>query len=99
MKIKLKAQKPYNFDLSCMVFSDGDPQIRKYDEGEFWQVLNVNNELILINVKSSENADEPELSIELKSDEDIFDEDIEIFLNLRTRFFLIRPRILTVAVC
>jgi len=60
-----------------MVFSDGDFQIRKYEEGKFWQVLMINNKLIFIKVKSSRNADELELSIELKSNEDIFDTDIE----------------------
>lgn len=52
MKTFIKAQKPYNFDLSCLIFADGDIQIRKYNEGKFWQVLRVNNKLIYVSVKS-----------------------------------------------
>lgn len=87
MKITIKAQKPYNFDLSCMVFSDGDTQIRKYEKGKFWQVLRVNNKLIYISVESSGNVEESELSVELKSNGNISDEDKEPVKNIVSKMF------------
>ncbi|HML04209.1 MAG TPA: DNA-3-methyladenine glycosylase [Methanobacterium sp.] len=87
MKLTIEAQKPYNFDLSCNVFSDGDPQIRKYEEGKFWQVLDLNSKLIYISVKSSGTVEDPELVLELKSNEDISDEDKEYVLKIILKMF------------
>lgn len=87
MKMTVKAQKPYNFDLSCMVFSDGDPQIRKYEENKFWQVLRVNNKLIYISIESSGAVEEPELNVELKSNENISEEDKESVRNIVSKMF------------
>ena len=63
-------------------FSDGDHQIRKYEKMKFWQVLRINNKLIYVSVKSSGNVDKPELSVELKSDGTISDEDSKIALKI-----------------
>jgi DNA-3-methyladenine glycosylase II len=87
MQTTIKAQKPYNFDLSCRTFSDGDPQIRKYEKMKFWQVLRVNNKLIYISVKSSGNVDEPELVFELKSNGNISDEDKELTSKIVSNIF------------
>lgn len=87
MKTIIKAKRPYNFDLSCRIFSDGDPQIRKYEKMEFWQVLRVNNKLIYISVKSSGNVDKPELVFELKSNGNISDEDKELTLKIVSNIF------------
>ena len=75
MKIFIKAQSPYDFDLSCLVFSDGDDQIRKYADGRFWQVLRVNDKLIQVTVESVGNVLKPVLSVELKSNDHISDDD------------------------
>ena len=75
MRTFIKAQEPYNFDLSCLIFADGDNQIRKYDEGKFWQVLRVNDKLIQVTVESVGKVDEPVLSVELKSNDQISDDD------------------------
>jgi DNA-3-methyladenine glycosylase II len=69
MKITVKARKPYDFDLSCRVFSEGDPQIRTYENKKFWQILRVNNTLIYVEITSSGTVEEPELSVEIKSEE------------------------------
>ena len=78
METTIKVQKPYNFDLSARIFAEGDPQIRKYENGIFWQVLEINNKLILIKIESSKNPDKSELLVELKSDESISDEYMEL---------------------
>lgn len=75
MILELKPFYPFNFDLSARIFADGDPQIRKYENGVFWQVLEIHDKLILIRVKSSKNPDKPELSAELVSNETISEED------------------------
>jgi DNA-3-methyladenine glycosylase II len=75
MTFEIKPIPPFNFELSAKIFSEGDPQIRKYENLIFWQILRINDKLFLIEVTSSENPDKPELFVELKSDEDISDED------------------------
>jgi DNA-3-methyladenine glycosylase II len=67
----MRTAPPFDFDLSAKIFSDGDKQIRKYENGKFWQVFRVNNKLILVIVKALGTVDEPKLSIELKSNEEI----------------------------
>ena len=85
--IKLKPVAPYNFELNARIFTEGDHQISGYDNGKFWQVINVNNILSLIIVKSSGTVEEPELSIELKSDRKLTDEDLKLAENIIISMF------------
>jgi DNA-3-methyladenine glycosylase II len=85
--IKLKPVAPYNFELNARIFTGGDPQISGYENGKFWQVINVNNVLILVIVKSTGTVDEPELSITLKSDKKITDEDLKSAENIIISMF------------
>jgi DNA-3-methyladenine glycosylase II len=64
---------PFAFDLSAKIFSDGDAQIAKYTEGKYWQVLRVNDRLMLIMIRSIGTIEKPELQIELKSNREIPD--------------------------
>jgi DNA-3-methyladenine glycosylase II len=63
----VKALAPFNFDLCAQIFSGGDPDIRIYASGVFHQVLKLNSNLVLIQVKSSGTVEKPELSVTLKS--------------------------------
>jgi DNA-3-methyladenine glycosylase II len=63
----VKALAPFNFDLCAQIFSGGDPEIRIYASGVFHQVLKLNDNLVLIQVKSSGTVEKPELSVTLKS--------------------------------
>ncbi len=74
-KITIEALPPFSFDLSAEIFADGDKQIRKYENGRFWQVLRVNGKLILAIVESVGTVDEPKLSAELQSDKKITEDD------------------------
>jgi DNA-3-methyladenine glycosylase II len=85
--IKLKPVAPYNFELNARIFTGGHPQISGYDNGKFWQVINANDILNLIIVKSSGTVDEPELSITLKSDKKITDEDLKLDENIIISMF------------
>ncbi|MGZ7117429.1 MAG: DNA-3-methyladenine glycosylase family protein [Methanobacterium sp.] len=87
MKTIIKPQEPYNFDLSCTVFRDGNPEIRNYDKGKFWQVIRANNKLIHIEVKSIGDVDKPELSVDMKSNSDISDDDKKSVLKKVSNIF------------
>ena len=67
MRLRIKPVPPFDFDLSATIFSDGDRQIRRYENGRYWQVLHVHNTLILSTITSLGTVDNPELSVELQS--------------------------------
>jgi DNA-3-methyladenine glycosylase II len=54
-----------------MIFSDGDRNIRKYQNGKFWQVIRVDDSLILVTMKALGTVDNPKISVELRSDHKI----------------------------
>ena len=47
MPLILNPVPPYDFTLSTFVFSSGDPQIRRAENGRFWQVIRVGGKLML----------------------------------------------------
>jgi DNA-3-methyladenine glycosylase II len=67
MNLKIKPIPPFDFNLSATIFAGGDPQIRTYDNDKYWQVLRVNDTLVLITLSSVGTIDDPALEIELKS--------------------------------
>jgi DNA-3-methyladenine glycosylase II len=69
--IILKCVPPFNFDLTASLFSNGDSQIRRFDEGKFWQVLRADNQLILATLESSGTTERPEISGKLRSNRKI----------------------------
>ena len=85
MKIKPKA--PFNFDLSANIFSDGDPEIQRYEEGVYWQLINLKRKLILIKIKSSGEVDNPELSVTITPDRDLTKEDISMVRSIVVSIF------------
>ena len=64
----LHPQPPYNFHLSAMIFSGGDPQIRTYENGIFRQVLDIEGTAVLAEVFSRGSTDAPELCITINPD-------------------------------
>jgi DNA-3-methyladenine glycosylase II len=74
-KLILSGVTPYDFDLSVSIFSDGDRQIRKYEDGKFWQVITIDGKLVLVTVKALGTVDHPKLSVELRSDHRISEND------------------------
>ena len=78
MIIKIRPKAPFNFELSAFIFSDGDPQIQKYENGIYWQVINLNEHLFLIKVQSLGSVDEPELSVNINPDNELNKGDIEL---------------------
>ena len=75
MTLTITPVPPFDFPLSATIFSGGDPQIRTYEDGKYWQVVRVNDKLMLITITSLGTVDNPELSVELKSNESISTKD------------------------
>ncbi len=66
-KSRLNPVSPYDFDLSAAIFSSGDKQIRRYENGQFWQVIRLDSKLMLATVRSIGTVDAPELTFTLAS--------------------------------
>jgi len=75
MRLRIKPVPPFDFHLSATIFAGGDLQIRTYENGTYWQVLRAQNTLVLITISSSGTVDNPELSVELQSNEEISNND------------------------
>jgi DNA-3-methyladenine glycosylase II len=74
-KIVVAALPPFSFDLSSEIFSNGDRQIRRSENGRFRQVIRVNGKLFLATVEAAGTVDKPKVHVELKSDSEITAED------------------------
>lgn len=61
MLLQIRPLPPFDFDLSATIFAGGDPQIRTYENGTFWQVLCVQSKLTLGTISSRGTVAEPEL--------------------------------------
>jgi DNA-3-methyladenine glycosylase II len=75
MKIELSPVPPYDFDLSCKIFSEGDAQIRRYEGGAFFQVISSGGRLLLVTLHSYGTVDSPRLQADLDSDMDLSSSD------------------------
>ena len=64
---RLQAVAPFDFDLTAQIFSHGDKQIRTYANGQFSQVLRLNNQLVLVKLASAGNVEKPKITVELKA--------------------------------
>jgi DNA-3-methyladenine glycosylase II len=76
-KMAVKPVPPFDFKLSATIFSGGDPQIRKYEKGTFWQVVRVDSKLLFTIITTTGTVDEPKLSVKLESNEKVFQSDRE----------------------
>jgi DNA-3-methyladenine glycosylase II len=66
-KFVLKCVSPFSFNLTASLFSNGDAQIRSYQDGKFWQVIRIDDQLALATVEDSGTIDDPRISVELES--------------------------------
>ena len=73
--LSISALAPFSFELSAEIFRNGDAQIRKYENGRFWQVIRVNHKLIRATVESCGTVDKPLLTVELKSNKKMTEAD------------------------
>ena len=81
MKLKIHPESPFNFELSSKIFINGDPQIQRFENDSYWQVIKLNKKLVLITVRSLGSVDDPELCITIKPDNDLNKKDITLARN------------------
>jgi DNA-3-methyladenine glycosylase II len=72
---QVEALAPFDFDLTALIFSSGNKQIRNYADGKFSQVLKINGKLVLIQLSSIGTIEQPKITVELKSTETITSKD------------------------
>jgi DNA-3-methyladenine glycosylase II len=53
------------------IFSDGDRQIRRFEEGKFWQVVRIDRKLFLLTLKAVGTVDQPKIAIDLSSNQSV----------------------------
>ena len=87
MILKIYPKSPFNFELSAKIFSNGDPQIQRYEKGSYWQLIWLNNKLVLITVRSLGSVDKPELSVSIKPDNELNKKDSELARKILTSIF------------
>jgi DNA-3-methyladenine glycosylase II len=71
----LQPLAPFNYDLTAQIFSLGDKQIRSYTNGRFHQVLRIDGNLVLVKLNSNGMVEQPNLTVELKSNSRITRQD------------------------
>ena len=87
MILKIYPKSPFNFELSAKIFSNGDPQIQRYEKGSYWQLIWLNNKLVLITVRSLGSVDKPELSVSIKPDNELNKKDRQMARKILTSIF------------
>ena len=75
-KIFVTAVPPFNFDLSAQIFANGDPQVRRYENGIFRQVIRIGT-LTLVSVESVGTVENPRLAVELRANRRLSEASIE----------------------
>lgn len=78
MKLVLSPEAPFDFNLTASIFSDGDKQIRKYDEGRYWQVIRLLREPALIILSSIGTVDKPKLLVDVSGMRELLNEHLNI---------------------
>lgn len=76
MELIVKPVRPFSFDLSARIFSEGDGRIRKYEDGRYWQVIRPGHKLVLASLKSLGTIDDPELLVDLRPMDVLSNQDI-----------------------
>ncbi len=87
MVLKIKPLPPFDFSLSCQIFSDGDPHVRRYENGAFWQAVRLKERLALLRVHSLGTVEEPELILEISPEEKKSNKDWKAVESLVIRLF------------
>ena len=81
----IRCVPPYDFDLSMSLFSDGDKQIRRFEEGKFWQIVRIDRNLFLLTLKAIGTIDEPKVAIDLSSTQNVSAEEEKKCRELSSR--------------
>jgi len=71
----VQALAPFDFDLTAQIFGSGDKQIRIFKDGQFTQVLALNDTFVLAKLTCAGTVEEPKIMVELKSGNPLLSED------------------------
>jgi DNA-3-methyladenine glycosylase II len=77
MALILNPVAPYDFGLSTLIFSTGDPYIRKSENGRFWQVIRVHEKLVFAEVSSVRTTNQPALRVTLSPERPLSSVEVE----------------------
>ncbi len=77
MRLKIRALPPFDFQLSATIFAAGDPRIRTYENGTFWQVLRIDSTLALVSLTASGTVERPELAVDVRSRDELSPDNIK----------------------
>ena len=77
-RMGFKTVSPFDFGLSCEIFSAGDKQIQKYEKKRFWQIIRVNGKLVLATVRSLGTVEKPKLVADLKAEVKLSNDDFKL---------------------
>jgi len=61
----LEPVPPFDFPLSCSIFTGGDPQVRIYEGGIYRQATRVKGRLVLLLITSAGTVDQPEMRVRI----------------------------------
>jgi DNA-3-methyladenine glycosylase II len=81
------AVSPFNFELSAQIFNNGDEQIRRFEEGRFWQVIRIGDKLALACAESVGTVEKPKLTVELKANCELTEDDKKAAGKIITSLF------------
>jgi DNA-3-methyladenine glycosylase II len=87
MKFVLEPKPPFDFKLTAGFFSADDEQIRKYEDGRYWQVIRINDKSVLTTITSVGTVEKPKLSIELRSDKKLSADDKTVSKEIISSIF------------
>jgi DNA-3-methyladenine glycosylase II len=85
--VKIEPEPPFNFELTAEIFYNGDPEIQKYEDNSFWQLIQLKNRLLLITLRSTCTVDKPELLVNIKPDDGLNNRDIHQISKIVTSIF------------
>lgn len=71
MPLFLSPVPPYDLILSCRVFAEGDPAIRRFQHGVLRQVIRVDAGPVLVQVRDIGDGENPALAVDILSDDEV----------------------------
>ena len=70
-KLQVAVVPPFNFDLNAKIFSNGDEEIRRYENGLFWQIIRIDDKLALACIESTGTEKHPRLLVEFQTNREL----------------------------
>lgn len=85
--LKIAAKAPFNFNLSAEIFRNGDREIRRFEDGRFWQIVRIGDKLALAYVEDDGSDEKPGVKVKLRSTCELTEEDWKDAAKIVARMF------------